>query len=183
MIPTTAADLLKIAPKAKRALVAALAEHADAVLAEHEINATARRLAHFWAQAAHETAGLKTLVEYASGDAYEGRLDLGNIVKGDGRRFKGRGIFQLTGRANYARFGDLLGIDLVKKPALAADPLVSLRTAALYWSDRKLSPFADKDQLQPITRRINGGLNGLADRRIYLIRAKGVFGVTSGPAA
>ena len=73
---------------------------------------TRLRIAHFLGQTCHESAGFRTTEEFASGEAYEGRKDLGNIKKGDGRRYKGRGLLQLTGRANYAEHGKMLGVDL-----------------------------------------------------------------------
>ena len=130
------------------------------------------RIAHFFAQAAHEADNFKTLQEYASGSAYEGRRDLGNTHKGDGRRFKGRGMFQLTGRANYTEFGNRLGIDLVNNPELAATAEISVRTALEYWKKKTLNTYADKNDVTTITKRINGGLNGFADRKFKLKKAK-----------
>jgi putative chitinase len=135
------------------------------------------RTAHFLAQICHESDGFCTTVEYASGDAYEGCRSLGNIQPGDGRRYKGRGLIQLTGRANYKRYGDQLGLDLVGNPDLAADPPTSLLVACEYWREHGLNAFADHDDIETITRRINGGLNGLASRRIYLARAKAALGI------
>lgn len=148
-------------------------------LARFEINSDLRR-SHFLAQTCHESDGFCTTVEYASGQAYEGRTDLGNSQPGDGVRYKGRGLIQLTGRANYQRYGDLLQLDLVGKPELAADPATSLLVACEYWKLRGLNTFADQDDLETITRRINGGLNGLADRRACLARAKAAL---AGPGA
>jgi putative chitinase len=133
------------------------------------------RLIHFLGQSAEETAGFKTLVEYASGDEYEGREDLGNTEDGDGRRFKGRGIFQLTGRSNYTEMSRKLGVDLVNNPDLAATPDIAVRTACEYWVSRNISPLADQDNVQAVTRRINGGLNGLRDRSIYTDKADDVL--------
>lgn len=172
-------DILKaMAPRPaakKRAgqavIIAALGPALPAVFREFDIVA-ARRIEHFLAQAAHESDGFCTTEEYASGAAYEGRRDLGNVQPGDGRRFKGRGIFQLTGRDNYERYGRLLGLDLIRRPERAAEPVVSLRIAGCYWRERKIGPMADDDDLIRVTRAINGGLNGLADRRRYLSIAK-----------
>jgi putative chitinase len=110
--------------------------------------------------------------EYASGKAYEGRKDLGNTQPGDGKRYKGRGIFQLTGRANYKSYGDRLGLDLVATPELASDVMNAVKIACEYWTDKKLNDYADKDDVKMITKRINGGYNGLEDRERYLKRAK-----------
>jgi putative chitinase len=136
---------------------------------------TKSRIVHFLAQSAHETDGFKTLEEYASGLAYEGRKDLGNIVKHDGKRFKGRGIFQLTGRSNYKTFGDKLGYNLIDNPELAKSAEVSVLTALEFWTNKNLNDFADRDDVTTITRRINGGLNGFEDRKKYLAIAKKVI--------
>jgi putative chitinase len=175
---TVTVDLLMTigARKAKRQIVAALAPHFDPGLEAAEIT-TPLRLAHFLAQAAHECDGFRTLEEYASGAAYEGRKDLGNTAKGDGRRYKGRGIFQLTGRANYRTIGKALNLPLEQTPELAADPRNAVLIALNYWATRRyrgvrLNTYADRDQIDPITRAINGGLNGIDDRKLYLVRAK-----------
>lgn len=115
------------------------------------------RVVEFLTQACLETDYFKTLTEYASGRAYEGRKDLGNVVAGDGVRFKGRGIFQCTGRANYQQYGKRLGLDLLKEPALAARPDVSMRIAVMYWNDRDLSIYADVGDTKAISRAINRG--------------------------
>ena len=166
--------LIAIAPQANRSLVTDLAPHLDHYCQNYQIN-TLLRLDHFLGQAAEETAGFRTLVEYASGREYEGRRDLGNTEQGDGARFKGRGIFQLTGRANYASMSTKLGIDLVGNPDLAATPQVAVQTACEYWVSRNLSPLADADDLEGITRRINGGTNGIQDREIFTNRADNVL--------
>lgn len=130
------------------------------------------RVCHFIAQAAHETAGFKTLQEYASGAAYEGRKDLGNIYPGDGKKFKGRGIFQLTGRSNYVNYGAKIGKNLEADPPLAAEAEVSMLTACEYWNSKNLSELADKDDVTSITKKINGGLNGFEDRKFLLTKTK-----------
>ncbi|SON56275.1 Zinc D-Ala-D-Ala carboxypeptidase precursor [Hartmannibacter diazotrophicus] len=172
-------ELLKdIAPRVSGARAAHQAEILSEVgaalagtLADYGI-ATRLRVAHFLAQIAHESDGFCTTEEYASGRAYEGRKDLGNTEPGDGVRFKGRGLLQLTGRANYIAMSDTLGLDLVSNPALAADPAISLRIACEYWYSRQISRDADRDDIIAVTRKVNGGLNGLADRRVYLGKAK-----------
>ncbi len=132
------------------------------------------RLEMFIAQAAHETAGFKTLEEYATGAAYEGRKDLGNTQPGDGVRFKGRGIFQITGRSNYKDvskhiFGDER---LLTNPELLTDPKYATQSALYYWDSRNLSTYADRGDFQGLTKRINGGLNGWADRLNYFEKIK-----------
>lgn len=132
-----------------------------------------KRLAHFMAQLAHESGGFRYMEELASGQAYEGRDDLGNTEPGDGRRYKGRGPIQLTGRANYRTFGRAIGIDLERHPELAAIPSIGLHTALEYWRSRGLNDLADQDDIRAITKRINGGLNGFDDRKAHLARIKG----------
>ncbi len=131
------------------------------------------RLAHFMAQLCHESGSFRYMEEIASGAAYEGRSDLGNVFPGDGKRFKGRGPIQLTGRANYRAFGRRIGIDLERHPEIAAVPSIGLHTALEYWADRGLNAYADADDIRAVTRRVNGGLNGLADREAHLRRIKG----------
>lgn len=163
--------LKKISPTADPKIIADLEKYFDIYLPEYNIN-TWLRISHFLAQCAHESAGFRTLEEYASGAAYEGRKDLGNNTPGDGRRYKGRGIIQLTGRANYRTFGKKIGKDLENKPILAMDPEISVLTACEYWNSRDLSKYADKDDILTITKRINGGTNGLKDRQDKLQKAK-----------
>jgi predicted chitinase len=133
------------------------------------------RKAAFLAQIAHESCELRYMEEMASGEQYEGRKDLGNTRPGDGRRFKGRGPIQLTGRANYARFGDLLGLDLLANPRMAAQPEAGFRIAGLFWKQHNLNELADAGKFDQITRVINGGTNGAADRRAYYERAKRIL--------
>jgi len=120
--------------------------------------------AQFMAQCAHECDSFNTMQEYASGDAYEWRSDLGNNQPGDGRRFKGRGYIQITGRANYQTYGRLIGVDLVNNPTKAEEPDIAAKVALAYWNrivKPRVSNFADT---RAVTRLINGGYNGLQDR-------------------
>lgn len=135
------------------------------------------RLAHFMAQLSHESGGFRYMEEIASGAAYEGRKDLGNVMPGDGKRYKGRGPIQLTGRANYRDCGRDLGFDFESHPEIVAMPSIGLRVACWYWTEKKLNGLADADDVEAVTRRINGGLNGLADRKAYLTKAKGLLNV------
>jgi putative chitinase len=138
------------------------------------------RLAHFMGQCAHESGGFVFMEEIwgptAAQRSYEGRASLGNTVPGDGFRYKGRGPIQLTGRANYRRYGRDIGIDLETHPEIAAIPSIGLLTACKYWSDNGLNELADFDDLEGITRRINGGTNGLDDRIARTSKAKGLVG-------
>lgn len=133
------------------------------------------RLIHFLAQLAHESGNFRYMEEIASGAAYEGRKDLGNTQTGDGKRFKGRGPIQLTGRANYRKYGQQLGIDFENNPEIVAIPSVGLLVACKFWADNNLNALADQDDVTTITRRINGGLNGFEDRKNKLSMIKGWF--------
>ena len=133
------------------------------------------RLAHFMAQLVHESGSFRYMEEIANGAAYDGRKDLGNVVAGDGVRYKGRGPIQLTGRANYARFGKLAGIDFEEYPAIVANPSIGLHVALLFWRDKNLNVLADNDDIVGITKRINGGTNGLAGRKAHYAKAKALL--------
>ncbi len=135
----------------------------------------AQRQAAFLAQLAHESGELRYFEELASGDAYEGREGLGNTQKGDGRRYKGRGPIQLTGRANYRAAGRALGLDLEGEPTRAADVDVGFRVAGWYWTTRGLNALADAGNFREITRLINGGYNGLEHREAYYRRALSIL--------
>lgn len=171
----TAGRLRQLCPGGKTVIVEGLAAGFDEAARGNAV-VTRLRLCHFLAQAAHETDGLRTLEEYG-GPAYfrryDGRRDLGNTRAGDGARFHGRGIFQLTGRYNYRHYGALIGIDLEAQPERAAEPAISLAFA--YWRARGIDVHADADDIVAVTKAINGGRNGLAQRRAYLARAKAVF--------
>jgi putative chitinase len=178
MIPVDGTLMREIAPRFSGKIAERQAEIIkeagqvlQATLEAYEIN-TRLRIAHFLGQTCHESAGFRTTEEFASGAAYEGRKDLGNVKRGDGRRYKGRGLLQLTGRANYAEYGKALGVDLENNPAMAAEPALSLKIACEYWKRRKLNADCDRDDIRATTRKINGGLNGLKDRSNYIRKAK-----------
>lgn len=136
---------------------------------------TPLRTVHFLAQIAHESACLRYSEELASGAAYEHRADLGNQQPGDGPRFKGRGLIQLTGRANYRQYGRACGRDFEQRddPALLSrDLALAVDVAGWYWASRRLNEWADRDDLRGITRRVNGGFKGLAQRIAWLARGK-----------
>lgn len=139
---------------------------------------TPLRIAHFIAQLAHESGAFRYAEELADGSAYEGRGDLGNTQPGDGPRYKGRGLIQLTGRANYAAYSKASGVDYLAKPQLvASDPYAAVDVACWFWKTRDLNKLADADDVRGITRRINGGFNGIDDRIDYLTRGKAVLGL------
>lgn len=152
-------------------VVAGLAKYLPAEMEKAGIN-TRLRIAHFLAQIGHESDHFRTTKEYASGREYEGRHDLGNVKAGDGVRYKGRGVIQITGRANYDKYGKMLKLNLINKPELAETPEVSVKTAIAYWTDHNLNALADKDDLRGITKKINGGYNGLNSRLAMLENAK-----------
>lgn len=150
---------------------------------------TAPELQHFIAQLAHESDSFNTLEEYASGKAYEGRHDLGNVVKGDGVRFKGRGPLQVTGRSNYERMGQRIGQPnlFVSSPELLATPKYGIWSACIFWEDRDLNTFANMPDaskiwvkklnrnmtpIDYITYRVNGGQNGILSRKQFYDRCK-----------
>ncbi|WP_375629090.1 MULTISPECIES: glycoside hydrolase family 19 protein [unclassified Bartonella] len=139
---------------------------------------TPLRIAHFLSQCAHESDGFFTLREYASGCAYEGRRDLGNVNPGDGVRFKGRGLIQLTGRNNYRRFTrfwrlvDEQAVDCEAFPQELEKFPAALWSAVWFWQMKGLNRLADQDDYLGITKAINGGRNGLVQRLTYLNRAK-----------
>ena len=141
---------------------------------KYQIN-TPLRLAHFLAQTLHESGSLKYTEELASGAAYEGRKSLGNTQRGDGRRFKGRGAIQLCGRFNYTKYGKFSGLDALAHPELLATLPYAVDSAGWFWAHgtpQNLNNIADKDNVVLITRLINGGQNGLNDRRRKLRGAK-----------
>ncbi|WP_444881606.1 peptidoglycan-binding protein [Hyalangium versicolor] len=168
------AQLKKIMPNLSDAKARQVLPHLNKAMVEAKIN-TPKRQAAFLAQLAHESGELRYFEEIASGAAYEGRKDLGNTHPGDGVRYKGRGPIQLTGRANYRAAGKALGIDLENNPKRAADVDVGFRTAAWFWNSRNLNTYADAGNFREVTRRINGGYNGLASREAYYRRALSVL--------
>lgn len=181
MIPIDADFLHEVTPTFSGAnrqkqhdIIEAVGDVLQFTLDSYQIN-TMLRIAHFMGQIVHESAGMRTTEEFASGAAYEGRLDLGNTQPGDGRRYKGRGLLQLTGRSNYRRIGGIIGQDLEGNPEIAADPAISLVIACEYWKNwgsNGINPLCDRDDLIAVTKAVNGGRNGLEDRRKYLGKAK-----------
>ena len=146
----------------------------NAAMVEFEIN-TPMREAAFLAQIAHESGSLRYVKELATGSAYEGRKDLGNTQEGDGSRYKGRGLIQITGRSNYKAVGDALGIDCIDSPELLESRESACRSAAWFWKTHGLNELADAGDFEHITKRINGGLNGQAERLAVYQVALGVL--------
>lgn len=198
----TAAQLSAIAPHCDAEI---LAPALSSAAAERQIN-TPLRLAHWLAQLVVESLGLTVFVEnldyttrrlcqvwpgrfpdlaaampYAHNpqalaeNVYAGRL--GNNQPGDGWKFRGRGLIMITGRDNYAKFGEIVHVDLIADPNRAGEPIVSPRIAAAFWTMHGLNAKADADDIVGISRAINGGRTGLDDRKAALAKAKHVLGV------
>lgn len=177
--PLSVQQLCEIVPTLGHDKAVTLIEPLNDAMRGAEINTEVREAA-FLAQIAHETGGFRWFRELGAEayfTRYDGRADLGNTQPGDGLRCRGRGFMQITGRANCERAERALGLDLIANPQLAETPPVAARIAAWFWPTRGLNAFADKGDFITITRRINGGLNGLADREAYYQRAKQVLGV------
>lgn len=147
-----------------------------ATMSEFEID-TPRRQAAFLAQLAHESGSLRYVKEIADGTAYEGRKDLGNTSPGDGVKYKGRGLIQITGKANYRACGHALGLDLLASPELLETPENASRSAGWFWQWKNLNQHADADRFGSLTRAINGGYNGLDDRIQHWLRIRKVLGL------
>ena len=170
----TDAQLQQIMPNLASARRGLYLPHLDAAMTAYAID-TPLRTAAFVAQLAHESGEFRWMEEIWGPTDPQRRYEppgtlaarLGNTEAGDGKRFKGRGPIQITGRFNYAKYGALLGVDLVARPELAAAPETAFATAGLYWQSNGLNELADADDFVKITRRINGGTNGLEDRQKY----------------
>lgn len=143
---------------------------------------TTLRMAHFLAQIAQESGQLQYVRELASGAAYDTGAKakaLGNTPEkdGDGQRYKGRGLIQITGRSNYNAVSKALGVDFIAHPEKLEEPEYAVASALWYWQSHGCNELADLNDSVKVTRRINGGTNGLDDRLRYLGRAKTVFQV------
>mgnify|MGYP000597829266 CR=1 FL=1 len=132
---------------------------------------TPPRLRHFLSQIAHESGGLQWLQELASGDDYEWRDDLGNNKPGDGRRYKGGGAIQLTGRANYQAFADFMSDPKVMDGSSYVAQKFPFSSAGFWWTNNDMNTLCDRGAtVEKVTRRVNGGINGLDDRIYYYNR-------------
>lgn len=134
---------------------------------------TPQQMCMFLAQIGHESGQLRYVKELASGKAYEGRQDLGNTSPGDGVLYKGRGLIQITGKRNYALCSLALDLPLLENPALLEEAENAVRSAVWFWKNNNLSALGD--DVKKVTRRINGGYNGLEDRVKLYERAKAVL--------
>jgi len=189
----TLLELRQIMPNSLRRAEAFLGP-LNAAMDEFEIAVAVPRQCHFLAQVAHESGELRYTLEIASGSAYEGRQDLGNTEPGDGVRFRGRGLIQVTGRDNYRACGDALGLDLLLEPSLLEQPESACRSAGWFWTagaglrlSRRalehgiiagcnLNDVADAGDFEGVTLAVNGSLNGLTGRKYYFERAQRILG-------
>ncbi|UZJ58541.1 glycoside hydrolase family 19 protein [Pseudomonas sp. KU26590] len=203
-MPMTTQQLLQILPNAgpqAGIFVSAL----SAAMGKYQITTPARSAA-FIAQVGHESAQLTAVVENLNYSAqalqktwpsrfsaevasacarqpekianiaYASRMGNGALGSGDGWKYRGRGLIQVTGKSNYQKCGDALGMDLITKPELLQEPANAAMSAAWFWYANGLNALADAGDLQSITRKINGGLNGYADRAEIYERALKVLG-------
>jgi putative chitinase len=165
-MPITQQQLLQILPNAGRQ-AGVFVSVLNVAMSQYAI-VTPGRIAAFLAQVGHESGQLRYVREIWGPTAqqlgYEGRSDLGNTIKGDGSKYRGRGLIQITGRANYAACGEALGLDLIYRPEQLEHPQYAAMSAAWYWATHGLNTLADSGRFVTITRRINGGVNGLEDR-------------------
>jgi len=137
---------------------------------------TPTRIAAFLAQVAHESGQFRYNKEIwgptSAQKGYEGRKDLGNTMPGDGKKYAGAGLIQLTGRSNYKKFGDDVGIDFVSNPQLVQTPEYATMAACWFWQKNNLNKYADIGDFINLTKRINGGLTNYQDRVDFWERAK-----------
>jgi putative chitinase len=166
--------ILKVEPRGKSWIVDGLADQMELLATKFGID-TALRQQHFLAQCAHESDHFQTTREYASGRAYEGRRDLGNTQKGDGERYRGRGLIQLTGRYNYEAASKALGEPYAEKPELVEIFPAAAIVSGWFWHKNEINKHADRDDVRAVTKVVNGGLNGLDSRQAALKNAKTAF--------
>lgn len=176
-MPITQQQLLQILPKA-RTQAGVFVSALNTAMQHYQIVGSKRATA-FIAQIGHESGQLRYVREVwgptAAQRGYEGREDLGNTLPGDGRKYCGRGLIQITGRENYDKCSEALGLDLITHPELLELPQHAAMSAAWFWKQKGLNDLADRDEFNTITRRINGGLNSLADRLALWKKARGVL--------
>lgn len=148
------------------------------LLDDRQGNTVCNIITTFAAQVGHESLELTTFEEFASGEAYEGRCkQLGNCYSGDGVRFKGRGAIQVTGRTNYKKVSDFLKVDFISKPDLLVFPSYGFQASVWFWTSNNLNKYCSGtlEDFIEVTKKINGGTNGLEDRITKWNRAKNVM--------
>ena len=176
-MPITAQQLLQILPNAGQSagvFVSAL----NTAMNHYQIVGL-KRVAAFIAQIGHESGQFRYVRELGN-DQYLSKYDTGSLAKrlgntpeadGDGQKYRGRGLIQITGRANYMTCGEALALDLIKQPELLEKPQHACMSAAWFWASRGLNTLADAGKFDTITQRINGGQTGAADRQALYARA------------
>lgn len=174
----TAEQLKACMPYASPANIDRFLQPLNDTMAKYQIN-TPARVAMFLAQLAHESGSLRYVEEIASGEAYEGRKDLGNTEPGDGKRFKGRGLIQITGRANYRAVGKALAYDFLSDPEAMEKPGAAAMVSGWFWDAKGLNAWADKGDFKRVTKIINGAYNGLKDRLEHWYRCQKALGITN----
>lgn len=176
-MPITTRQLLQILPNA-RFVADVFVPLLNTAMGRYQI-VTTLRIAAFIAQIGHESSQLRHLRELGGAD-YLARYDTGRLAArlgntpqadGDGQRYRGRGLIHITGLANYRACGEALALDLIGQPELLEQPAHAAMSAAWFWSSRGLNSFADNGEFLRITKAINGGTNGLADREALYERA------------
>ena len=164
-------ELIDLFPRAKPGILEAI----DGVGIDLAHLNTPIRLAYFMAQCAHESGGFQFTKEIGSTrylQRYEGRKDLGNTEAGDGIRYCGRGLIMVTGRSNYALCQEWTKLPLLDQPEILEEPGPAVRSACWYWISRNLNAICDAQNFTLLTRRINGGTNGLKNRQDWLKKIK-----------
>ena len=176
-MPISKQQLLRILPNAGQSAGVFIAV-LNTAMVRYQIVGTLRQAA-FIAQVGHESGQFRYVRELGS-DQYLSKYDTGSLAKrlgntkeadGDGQKYRGRGLIQITGRANYMACGEGLGLDLIKQPELLEKPQHACMSAAWFWATKGLNTLADAGQFDKITQRINGGQNGAADRQALYARA------------
>ena len=176
MIRLTTDQIKKICPSAQRVNIDKYLTLLNGAMPRYDIN-TPHRVASFLAQLLHESGGFMYVKEIASGAAYEGRKDLGNTEEGFGVKYKGRGLIQLTGFANYKEVGKDFAIDLINKPELLETPKWAVESACHFWKSHNLNAICEAHDVTKVTKIINGGRMGLAERQHYFEKAKEILTV------
>jgi len=171
----TKEELRKIAPQASKANIDLYTPLLNKYMKMYSIVGVLREAA-FLATIIHESCSFAYTEEIASGAAYEGRTDLGNTEAGDGKRYKGRGLIQITGRYNYSAASAALGKDFINHPELLSEPDNATHVSCWWWKTKGLNEIADTGDFKRVTRIVNGGLNGWNNRLKIYNRAKEVLG-------
>ncbi len=176
-MPITALQLQQILPNAGQS-AGVFVPVLNTAMVHYQIVGT-KRMAAFIAQIGHESGQFRYVRELGN-NQYLSKYDTGSLAKrlgntpeadGDGQKYRGRGLIQITGRANYMTCGEALALDLLNQPELLEKPQHACMSAAWYWASKGLNTLADEGQFDKITQRINGGQNGAADRQALYARA------------